>query len=120
MVREEIERIAEYLKISPAQLRREYLKRVGLRSSIIEHPETKDCIFLQSRGGEKCCTIYPVRPVQCRNWPFWPLNLTGPDDWNRVAKKCGGINRGRLYSYDEIQKIRNRRKWWREDDTQGR
>lgn len=55
--------------------------------------------------GSKGCAIYNVRPMQCRSWPFWPSNLQGPDDWNTAAKKCPGINKGKLYTYDEIQKI---------------
>jgi Fe-S-cluster containining protein len=110
----EIEFIAEFLKISVEQVRQKYLKRIGLRTSIIEHATTKDCIFLQNISGQKKCVIYSVRPSQCRNWPFWSENLTSPNAWNEAARKCPGINRGRLYSYDEIQKIRKNQKWWQD------
>ena len=110
----EIERIADFLKMSGSELRRRFLRRVGLRTSVVEHCETKDCIFLQENGGLKRCLIYEVRPAQCRNWPFWPGNLTTPDDWNRVAQKCRGVNRGRLYGYEDIQKIKNHRRWWKD------
>lgn len=63
-------------------------------------------------NGSKGCMIYDVRPMQCRNWPFWPGNLQSPDDWNAAAKKCPGINKGRLYSFDEIQKIKKQKQWW--------
>ena len=108
----EIDLIAEFLKITPAELRRKYLRRVSLRTTIIENPNTRDCIFLQNNAGRKLCMIYSVRPSQCRNWPFWSENLTNPDDWNKAAKKCPGINRGRLYTHDEIQKIKRNKKWW--------
>ena len=26
----------------------------------------------------KSCSIYGVRPLQCRTWPFWPENLASP------------------------------------------
>ena len=110
----EIKLIADFLKIPVEQLRQKYLKRVGLRTTIIEHPGTKDCIFLNRglHGSQKRCAIYPVRPSQCRAWPFWLSNLTSPDAWNKAAQKCGGINRGRHYSLEEIQKIKSEKKWW--------
>jgi Fe-S-cluster containining protein len=50
--------------------------------------------------------IYPVRPSQCRIWPFWTENLKSPDTWNQAVQKCGGINHGRFYSFEEIEKIK--------------
>jgi len=109
--RAEIKFIADFLKISTRQVRQKYLKRVGLRTTIIEKPATKDCIFLQKTDGQKRCVVYPVRPNQCRTWPFWPGNLVGPDAWNKATQKCGGINQGRFYSCDEIEKIKKQKKW---------
>ena len=112
VVKREIELISEHLKMAPGELRRRYLRRVGLRTTIIEEPISKDCIFLHGGVGARQCAIYPVRPSQCRTWPFWPENLTSPDAWNRAAVRCPGINRGRKYSYDEIERIRKNRRWW--------
>ena len=114
----EIGIIAEFLKMTAVELRRKFLKRDGLRTTIIEHPNTKDCIFLQGVNGQKKCKIYAVRPNQCRVWPFWPINLASPNSWNRVAQRCGGINRGRHYGFEEIQKIKNTKKWWQDERQQ--
>ncbi len=108
----EIQIIADFLKMTIGQLRQKYLKRVGLRTTIIEHRTTRDCIFLRDSAGQRKCMIYPVRPSQCRSWPFWSSNLTGPDAWNKTAQKCPGINRGRLYTHQEIEKIKHSKKWW--------
>jgi len=112
----EIQIIADFLKIPVGRLRQEYLKRVGLRTTIIEHTGTKDCIFLNHglHGSQKGCLIYPVRPSQCRTWPFWFENLTTPNAWNKAAQKCPGINHGRLYTHDEIEKIKRNKKWWQD------
>lgn len=115
VTRPEIKIIADFLKISVGQLREKYLKRIGLRTTIIEHCGTKDCIFLQEISSQKRCIIYPVRPSQCRIWPFWPSNLTGPNAWNKATQKCPGINRGRLYSFGKIGKIKKNKKWWQND-----
>jgi Fe-S-cluster containining protein len=117
VARSEIELIANHLKMTTGQVRRNFLRRVGLRTTIIEHPTTKDCIFLNHEfrglhGEKRTCMIYPVRPSQCRSWPFWPNNLKSPNAWNRAAQKCPGINRGRLYNHAEIEKIKKNKKWW--------
>jgi Fe-S-cluster containining protein len=112
----EIQLIADFLKITVDNFRKEYLKRVGLRTTIIEHSYTKDCIFLRKIDGQKKCVIYSVRPSQCRSWPFWSDNLSSPGAWNETAQKCPGINRGRLYSYEEIQEIKRNKKWWQESE----
>jgi len=112
VTRREVELIADFLKISIGQLRREYLKRVGFRTSIREEPISRDCIFLEKTDEGARCKIYEVRPSQCRNWPFWPNNLASAAAWNRAASKCGGINRGRVYTFEEIEKIK-KSKWWR-------
>jgi hypothetical protein len=116
VTRPEIERIADFLKTTVGQLRQKYLRRVGLRTTIIEHGVTRDCIFLQNTGGERKCAIYPVRPGQCRGWPFWPTNLTNPEAWNHAAQKCPGINRGRHYSCEEIEKIKKKKTWWQRSE----
>jgi hypothetical protein len=112
VTRPEIEFIAGFLKISVEQLRQKYLRRIGLRTTIIEQEITKDCIFLREMDGQKKCIIYEVRPSQCRNWPFWSENLAGPGAWNKAAQKCPGINRGRYYSLEQIQEIKRNNKWW--------
>ena len=111
----EIEFIADALDVTIGQLREKYLKRYGLRTSIIEHPVTKDCIFLKKIHGQKKCVIYDVRPNQCRTWPFWGSNLASADAWNKAAQKCPGINRGRLISYEEIERTKKKKKWWKDE-----
>ncbi|MHC5073783.1 MAG: YkgJ family cysteine cluster protein [Planctomycetota bacterium] len=115
VTRPEIEKIAKLLKIPIGELRRKYLIRVGFRTTIIEQKNTKDCIFLKEIDGYKKCIIYPVRPSQCRSWPFWPENLKSPTAWNKAVKKCPGINRGRLCTFEEIQKIKNDKHWWNDE-----
>jgi hypothetical protein len=112
VARPEIELIAKHLCITPGELRCKYLRRVGLRTTIIEDDLTRDCIFLRTIDGVKRCAIYPVRPGQCRSWPFWPENLVSPDEWNRAAIRCPGVNFGRHYNCEEIERIRKNCRWW--------
>jgi Fe-S-cluster containining protein len=118
ITRPEIERTAKFLKMSEEQFRKKFLRRVGFRTSIIEHPTTKDCIFLTDfGGGRRGCAIYPVRPMQCRTWPFWKENLRRPNDWNLAAMKCPGINRGPMFTLEQIEAKRDQKQWW--DDNEG-
>ena len=112
VTKHEVELIADFLKITQGEFRHKYLRRYGLRLSIIEETNTKDCIFLQKIQGQKKCVIYDVRPNQCRTWPFWSSNLANPADWNTAAQRCLGLNKGKLYSFEEIEKIRKKKKWW--------
>ncbi len=98
--------------MTPEEFKAKYLGRIGFRLSIKEEPRTHDCIFLQQTSQGKSCSIYPVRPAQCRSWPFWPTNLAGPDSWNLVAQKCPGINRGQSFTPEQIQTKKNTKLWW--------
>ncbi len=103
----EIDALAEFLKLSPGEVQARHLRRVGRRFSLTEDAKTRDCVFLRyDSDGSGRCLIYPVRPRQCRAWPFWPVNLRDPDSWSQATRRCPGINRGRLHDQDEIQRKR--------------
>jgi uncharacterized protein len=112
LTKDEIGFIADFLKITPAQLENQYLVRIGSRVSIIESRPSNDCIFLDKVDGQKKCRIYSVRPNQCRTWPFWRSNLTSANAWNEAAQRCPGVNRGRSFSVQEIEQKRDQSKWW--------
>lgn len=111
----EIEFIAEFLDLSVDELHQKYLRRVGNRTTIIEEPRSKDCIFLKTENGQKRCSIYPVRPNQCRTWPFWASNLESPHSWNETARSCPGMNRGKLFSMKEIDAQKKQKTWWTDE-----
>ena len=111
----EVTFIADFLKLSVNQVRQRYMRREGLRTTIIEEPRTKDCIFLQMSKGQGTCRIYPVRPNQCRTWPFWASNLANPNAWNRAAQNCPGINRGPLFTREVIEAIKKQKCWWADE-----
>ncbi len=111
----EIELLAEHLDLSVEKLREKYLTRLITRTSIIEDPASKNCIFLTNINGIKGCAVYSVRPNQCRTWPFWSSNLTSPSAWNSAALKCPGVNRGNLYTFKQIKKLRKQKKWWEDE-----
>ena len=100
--KEEIARIAEFLKMSQKEFRKRFCRRVITRISLLERPNG-DCVFFHPNG----CRVYPVRPLQCRTFPFWDHLLKKPARWEEMKKKCPGMGHGHLYSPREIERIRN-------------
>lgn len=71
-----------------------------------------DCVFLtevEGENGEKrrVCGVYPVRPRQCRTWPFWKENLDSDSSWIRASERCPGIGKGKKFTVAEIESIRD-------------
>ncbi|MCE5186777.1 MAG: YkgJ family cysteine cluster protein [Planctomycetaceae bacterium] len=109
----EIEFLAGELRLTPDEVQTKFLRRIGPRHTIKEDPKTKDCTFLSpAHDGCRGCAIYSVRPNQCRTWPFWSSNLYDPSAWNVAAMRCPGVNRGRLYSLEEIHALKSQTRWW--------
>lgn len=107
--------MADYLKMSLADFRRFFAHTVGGRWTLNEKRSplgSYDCVFLRRDGdANPTCSIYPVRPLQCRTWPFWPENLKGPPAWRALAQRCPGVaagsqGQGRLFVLTEIEKQR--------------
>lgn len=85
---EEIEAIANHLKVDIIDFHRRYVRQVGNRKSLLEDPRSYDCIFLK----ENKCQIYSLRPKQCRTFPWWVHNLETEAQWQEAARHCEGIN----------------------------
>ncbi|MFH1157136.1 MAG: YkgJ family cysteine cluster protein [Pseudomonadota bacterium] len=84
----ELKPMADFLNITVIDLIKDKLVRAANRYSIREHLAGGEhcCIFLDP---EKGCTIYPVRPHQCRTYPFWDRFRTCPD---QVMEACPGVD----------------------------
>lgn len=85
----EIEEMASFLELTIEEFATIYLKKVKHRYSIIEKQLSEDnfaCIFFDE--SRKQCSIYPVRPRQCRTFPFWESFKNNSEE---VKKECPGI-----------------------------
>ena len=98
---EEIEKIATLLNLPIQLFKTRYIRRVDNRYALIEKRTfPHDCVFLKDNQ----CTIYSVRPKQCRTFPWWPYNLSSPEAWKRAAKECEGINdQALLVPFEKIE-----------------
>jgi Fe-S-cluster containining protein len=95
--RDEESRVAEHMGLTLRELRTDYTTRAdGLR---VARSAGGACVFLDGCR----CPIYPVRPVPCRTWPFWPETMTRRAFRTEVASFCAGVGRGRMHSLAEIE-----------------
>ena len=99
--RGEIAALAKLLGMTVADFEAKYVRKVGNRNSLIEYANG-DCVFWDREAG---CTIYPVRPPQCRTWPFWESHVPTSQAWNELRQVCPGAGQGELISAEEIARI---------------
>jgi Fe-S-cluster containining protein len=78
---------------------RQFVRLVDDRLSLVERTNG-DCVFWDRAAG---CTVYEVRPEQCRTWPFWPGHLRTENDWKALQRTCPGAGRGELHSLEEVE-----------------
>ena len=101
----EIAEMADYLDLELEEFSRRYLRRVNGHISLIEKPN-HDCIF-----WEDGCSVYPVRPTQCRTFPFWPEHLESRDAWNEASRDCPGMVGSSKGGRGGGPRARNRRRY---------
>lgn len=95
----EIEVIAASMHLSVDKFKVRYLYPFKDSFSIREDKQGR-CLFF-----DEGCTIYTIRPLQCRTFPFWFCNLRSENRWRHIKRQCPGIGSGRLYTRSEILKM---------------
>lgn len=99
---EEATRIAEFLNMTPDAFGKRHLRLLESGLCLTEKPVTHDCSLWDDERG---CTVYKVRPQQCREFPFWPEVVKTEASWNDYANDCPGMNRGTHYDAATIERI---------------
>lgn len=100
---DEINAMAAALGIAPEDFEKKFVRHEGRRRTLCER-SNGDCVLLDAETRR--CSLYEVRPRQCRSWPFWPSNLRTPADWARTCKDCPGAGVGRRVPLEEIERCR--------------
>lgn len=93
---DEVAAIARFLTMPEGSFVARYCRLVDGRLALKEKANG-DCILHD--GG---CTVYPVRPAQCRTFPFWLKNLRSESAWAETARACPGIGTGAAHTREQI------------------
>ncbi len=104
----DIHRLAERGGFSEKRFRADYTRALPGGIIALRERENGACVFYDPSQG---CTVYDLRPRQCRTYPFWQTNLESGGKWQAAAQGCPGIGQGNLHSAEEIEAKR------REDGT---
>ena len=97
----DIHAMAEHLGLDVVEFAREYVRRIGTCYSLKERADYR-CVLLDE---DERCRVYDARPTQCRTYPFWDENIKTARAWDALAEDCPGLNQGRLYAADEIERL---------------
>jgi uncharacterized protein len=91
LTEEDLIRAARFVGLAPREFEVRYVIRFKHKLRL-RKPKVGQCHFLSSEG----CGIHPVKPVQCRLYPFWPELVEDRKSWKREGKSCPGIGKGPL------------------------
>ncbi len=105
----EEEALGRFLGLVTGELRTRHLVRLGPRRWGIRLLDGA-CSLLD---GERRCSVYQVRPLQCRSYPFWQEVAGSDAAWEAEAAQCEGIGRGEAVAWEEI------RRWFAEMERAG-
>lgn len=83
----DIAAIAECLGLSESEIRTRYCVLSGNKTVLAQKADGY-CIF-----WDRNCTIHPVKPLMCRQWPFIHSLLVDDINWQIMADSCPGIHR---------------------------
>jgi Fe-S-cluster containining protein len=87
---DDAERLAEHAGLDvQAWLERDTRKTFDGRYVLKSREEDGVCIHLNE---QKQCSIYEVRPQQCKAFPWWGENLATPAAWGTTKAACPGID----------------------------
>ena len=82
----DIVRIAEHIGMAPDIFVSTHCRLSGERP-IIAQKEDGYCVF-----WDQLCTIHPVKPRMCRQWPYIAPVLKEVENWRIMGSMCPGIH----------------------------
>jgi len=106
---QEIENIIRFMRIDADEFETKYLVKlvdhgygIRMKQSALAKTLGKQghCMLLSDEGE---CSVYSVRPTQCRTYPFWPEILISEEKWNNEITRCEGINKGDVVEIAHIE-----------------
>jgi uncharacterized protein len=95
---QDIRNIAAQLNMPAEDFDNTHVRHYSSGKMSLMEKRNGDCVLLQNNG----CSVYSVRPQQCRDYPFWPEVMKSPFAWLKEAVRCPGINVGEHYDAPKI------------------
>ena len=83
----DIEKIAQFLRETPDDVKSQYCV-ASANQWLVAQKRDGYCVFYDNN-----CTIHPVKPRMCRQWPFIPNLVTDIRIWYTMAECCPGMRR---------------------------
>ncbi|MGA0332966.1 MAG: YkgJ family cysteine cluster protein [Kiritimatiellia bacterium] len=68
---------------------------------LLKEKTNGDCVFFEHNR----CRIHPVKPRQCRTYPFWFRNVRSEEAWAKTCRECPGIGEGEFFPPGRILEI---------------
>lgn len=81
----DIENIADFIGTPKDTFIKNYCQMSGGKP-VLAQKEDKFCIF-----WDDLCSIHPVKPKMCRDWPFIKSVILEPKNWEIMSGACPGI-----------------------------
>ncbi len=100
----DLRKVFRHLRLRPAEqvaLRRRLVQ--GEQNGYLYHRAGGACIFLDS---EERCRVYPVRPLQCRSFPFWPSSFVDEAAYAELKADCPGVDNAEGISFSSLSVAR--------------
>ncbi len=96
----EVQAIANFLGCGVQEFETYFVRHVDDRIALVDGVN-EECVFLEDNR----CSIYEVRPEQCRSFPFWKESFQSKQAWERTQQLCPGIGQGRYFSLKQIEQL---------------
>jgi Fe-S-cluster containining protein len=90
--------LAAFLGMSAGELQRRYVYSTK-HTLRLRKPRQGHCPFLKAEG----CSVHPVKPTQCRVFPFWPELTEDKKEMEETAQWCPGIGKGDVVSAETLE-----------------
>lgn len=85
---DDIKAIADFIGEDPEIFRKNYCSYSDGKP-LLKSGEDGRCVFFRDK-----CSIHPVKPRMCREWPFIPAVIKEPGNWELMSDACPGIKTG--------------------------
>lgn len=86
LTKADIVRIAEFIGMAPEAFVSTHCRLSG-EKPILSQKEDGYCVF-----WDQLCTIHPVKPRMCRQWPYIAPVLKEVENWRIMSSMCPGIH----------------------------